>query len=89
MKGVLRDGGYVGQPFAQGGRGTLGEYVTVQIAKRRELHTSNVMPTRWVVERSFAWLEKNGGCEKTATDGSVPACGSHTRHSWLYCSKDF
>ena len=37
----------------------LGEHVSVQIAKRSELHTFKVMPQRWVVERSFAWLEKN------------------------------
>ena len=40
-------------------RETLGEHVTVQIAKRRELHTFKVMPKRWIVERSLAWLEKN------------------------------
>ena len=56
---VLCDGGYTGEPFAQGVRETLGEHVTVQIAKRSELHTFKVMPQRWVVERSFAWLEKN------------------------------
>lgn len=59
VKSVLCDSGYVGQPFAQGVRDTLGEQVTVQIAKRSELHTFKVMPKRWVVERSFAWLEKN------------------------------
>ncbi|OLI90628.1 transposase, partial [Xanthomonas oryzae] len=37
----------------------LGMHVTVQIAKRSELHTFKVMPKRWIVERSFAWLEKN------------------------------
>ncbi|MEA5175639.1 transposase, partial [Xanthomonas fragariae] len=37
----------------------LGEQLTVQIAKRSELHTFKVMPKRWIVERSFAWLEKN------------------------------
>lgn len=37
----------------------LGEHVTVQIAKRSELHTFKVMPKRWIVKRSFAWLEKN------------------------------
>ncbi|CAH1904296.1 hypothetical protein NTGHW29_270045 [Candidatus Nitrotoga sp. HW29] len=31
---------------------------SVQIAKRNELHTFAVIPKRWVVERSFAWLEK-------------------------------
>jgi len=37
----------------------LGEHVTVQISKRNELHTLNVMSMRWIVERSFAWLDKN------------------------------
>jgi len=30
----------------------------VEVAKRNELHTFAVIPKRWVVERSFAWLEK-------------------------------
>ena len=30
----------------------------VEVAKRNELHTFVVIPKRWVVERSFAWLEK-------------------------------
>lgn len=59
VKSVLCDSGYVGQPFAQCVRDTLGQHVTVQIAKRSELHTFKVMPKRWIVERSFAWLEKN------------------------------
>ena len=59
VKGVLWDSSYVGQPFAQGVQGTLGEHVTVQIAKRSQLHTFKVIPKRWVVEGSFAWLEKN------------------------------
>ena len=49
----------MGQPFAQGLREALGEAVTVQIAKRSELHKFTVLPEHWVVERSFAWLEKN------------------------------
>ncbi len=59
VQSVLCDSGYVGQPFAQGVRETLGDHVTVQIAKRSELHTFKIMPKRWVVESSFAWLEKN------------------------------
>jgi transposase len=31
---------------------------TVQVVKRNELHTFVVLPKRWVVERSFGWLEK-------------------------------
>jgi transposase len=59
VQSVLADSGYVGEPFAQGVRETLGDAVTVQIAKRSELHKFAVIPKRWVVERSFAWLEKN------------------------------
>ncbi|MDR2871649.1 MAG: transposase, partial [Xanthomonadaceae bacterium] len=59
VSNVLCDSGYVGEPFAQSVRAVLGEHVTVQIAKRSELHAFKVMPKRWVVERSFAWLEKN------------------------------
>ncbi|OLI92670.1 transposase, partial [Xanthomonas oryzae pv. oryzae] len=42
-----------------GGQEILGKHGAVQIAKRSELHTFKVMPKRWIVERSFAWLEKN------------------------------
>lgn len=59
VQSVLCDSGYVGQPFAQSVREILGQGVTVQIAKRSELHAFKVMPKRWIVERSFAWLEKN------------------------------
>ncbi|MXS80730.1 IS5 family transposase [Nitrosomonas sp. GH22] len=59
VQSLLCDSGYTGEPFAKGVRDILGERVTVQIAKRSELHTFKVMPKRWVVERSFAWLEKN------------------------------
>ncbi|MFC7520701.1 IS5 family transposase [Xanthomonas populi] len=59
VKGLLCDGGYIGDPFAQGVQEMLGRKVKVQIAKRSELHTFKVMPKRWIVERSFAWLEKN------------------------------
>lgn len=58
VQSVLADGGYVGEPFAQAVREKLGQHVTVQIAKRHDLHTFKVMPQRWVVERGFAWLEK-------------------------------
>lgn len=53
---VLADSAYVGLPFAEATRELLG--ASVEIAKRSELHTFVVMPKRWIVERSFAWLEK-------------------------------
>jgi len=69
VQSVLADSGYVGQPFAQAVKETLGEEVTVQIAKRSELHKFAVIPKRWVVGRSFSWLDKNRrlwkNCERT------------------------
>lgn len=59
VQSLLCDSGYRGKPFAQGVQEIVGGHVTVQIAKRSELHTFKVMPKRWIVERSFAWLEKN------------------------------
>ena len=59
VQALLCDSGYVGKPFAQSVKDILGGHVSVQIAKRSELHTFKVMPQRWVVERSFNRLEKN------------------------------
>ena len=59
VKNVMVDGGYRGEPFANSVKSILGETVTTEVAKRDELHTFKVIPKRWVVERSFAWLEKN------------------------------
>lgn len=53
---VLADSGYTGERFANEVENLLG--CTVEIAKRNELHIFKVIPKRWVVERSFAWLEK-------------------------------
>jgi len=53
---VLADGGYTGKLFAKEVKTLLG--AKVEIAKRNELHHFKVIPKRWVVERSFAWLEK-------------------------------
>jgi len=55
---VLCDGGYTGEPFEKGVKDALGDRVEVQIAERNELRKFSVTPKRWVVERSFAWLEK-------------------------------
>ena len=53
---VLVDGSYTGEPFANAIQSLLG--ASVQIARRSGLHAFVVMPQRWIVERSFAWLEK-------------------------------
>lgn len=53
---VLADGGYTGEKFANEVKEMIN--AQVEIAKRNELHTFKVIPKRWVVERSFAWLDK-------------------------------
>ena len=53
---VLADGGYSGEKFADDVKALLG--CPVEIAKRNELHTFKVIPKRWVVDRSCAWLDK-------------------------------
>jgi transposase len=53
---VLTDGGYTGQLFADAVLALIG--AKVQVVKRSDLPTFSVIPKRWVVERSFAWLEK-------------------------------
>ena len=53
---VLVDGGYSGEPFAEEVLRILS--ATTEVVKRNELHTFKVLPQRWVVERSFGWLEK-------------------------------
>ena len=56
VQNVLVDGGCTGDPFAAAVQDLLG--ASVEVVKRNELHTFAVLPKRWVVERSFAWLEK-------------------------------
>jgi len=56
VESILVDGGYTGQPFADGVMERI--EATVQVVKRNEQHTFVVLPKRWIVERSFGWLEK-------------------------------
>ena len=52
---VLCDGGYTGENFANAVKALID--ADVEIAKRNELHKFAVIPKRWVVERSFGWLD--------------------------------
>jgi transposase len=80
------DGGYTGQPFADGVKQRL--QATVQVVKRNQLHTFAVLPKRWVVERSFGWLEKCRRLWKNASGNSIPACSSCTSPSSYSYSED-
>jgi transposase len=55
VKMALCDGGYTGDTFAFAVKFLTG--AEVEIAKRSELHKFAVIPKRWVVERTFGWLE--------------------------------
>lgn len=67
VKKILADGGYSGAPFATQVQKIL--KAETEIIKRNELHMFVVIPKRWVVERSFSWLEKCRrlwkNCERT------------------------
>ena len=53
---ISGDSGYSGENFANGVKDIIES--DVEIVKRSELHKFVVLPKRWVVERSFSWLEK-------------------------------
>jgi len=57
VENILVDGGYRGEKFAGHVKDMIN--ATVGVVKRNELHTFVVLPKRWVVERSFGWLEKS------------------------------
>jgi transposase len=63
----LVDGGYTGAPFADAVRKLCG--AEVEVVKRDELHKFVVLPKRWLVERTFGWLNKARrlwkNCERT------------------------
>ncbi|EEI18306.1 hypothetical protein HMPREF0497_2900 [Lentilactobacillus buchneri ATCC 11577] len=56
VRNVLVDGGYSGVNVKLDVMSNL--QATVQVAKRNELHKFEVLPQRWLVERSFSWIEK-------------------------------
>ena len=56
VKVFFVDAGYSGDKFVN----TIEKIhsATVEAVKWNELHRFKVLPKRWVVERSFSWLEK-------------------------------
>ena len=56
VQNILVDAGYAGKKFANSVSEILG--CTVEVVKRSQMHSFKVIPKRWVVERSFSWLDK-------------------------------
>jgi transposase len=60
---VFADAGYQG-PRAALAAAQSGDWV-IEVVKRNELHTFVVLPKRWIVERTIAWLNR---CRRLAKD---------------------
>lgn len=53
---IFADGGYRGQLIDK----VKTQFkIQLEIIKRNELHTFKVLPKRWIVERTFAWIDTN------------------------------
>lgn len=51
------DQGYSGQKFAQAVKQVCGEHVRVEVIERTS-ETFEQLPKRWIVERTFGWLNR-------------------------------
>jgi len=61
---LYADGGYQGPAFQAGVRKVFGE-INVEIVKRSDAGKFVVLPKRWIVERTIAWLNR---CRRLAKD---------------------
>lgn len=56
IKILFADGGYSGELIKIIKRQFR---INLEIIKRNELHTFKILPKRWIVERTFAWIDTN------------------------------
>ena len=61
---LYTDGGYQGPTFQEGLKRVCSQ-ITAQIVKRSDAAKFTVLPKRWIVERTIAWLNR---CRRLAKD---------------------
>lgn len=77
LRQVFADGGYAGQKLRDSMKGN-GDW-TVEIIRRSDVAKGfEILPRRWVVERTFAWL---GRCRRLAKDWETTVESST---AWAY-----
>ena len=77
LRHVFADGGYAGDKFKQALR-RFGKW-TIEIIKRSDaVKGFEVLPRRWVVERTLAWLNRNRRLAKDFEQTIAPAT------AWLF-----
>lgn len=61
---LYADGGYQGPKF-QAGLKAANRQINLEIVRRSDQHKFLVLPKRWIVERTIAWLNR---CRRLAKD---------------------
>lgn len=81
LRHLWADGAYAGQLEQWLAYGGAGPRIKLQIVKRSDAHRGfQVLPRRWVVERSLAWSSR---CRRLSKDyEALPK----TTESWIYLS---
>src|SRR6266550_7649133 len=68
---IFADAGYQG-PRAARAAASTGRWV-FEIVKRNELHKFVVLPRRWIVERTLAWISRNRRWRAISSDTRAPS----------------